>query len=46
MKQLDMATQTLPGYPVYIAGGSYWAVDPAKAKLVMASLYQGISWKW
>jgi hypothetical protein len=36
-----MLAQTLPGYPVMIDDVSYWAVDPAEAKLALGRLLNG-----
>ena len=36
-----MLAQTLPGYPVMIDDISYWAVDPAEAKLALGRLLNG-----
>lgn len=41
INNLNISTQTLPGHSVYINGGSYWAVDPARARLVLARLQNG-----
>lgn len=37
----NILTQTLPGRPVDIDGGSYWGVDPNEARKTMAMLFNG-----
>lgn len=37
----NFIAQTLPGRPLDINGGSYWGVDPAEAKQVLAKLFKG-----
>jgi len=37
----NMVAQTLPGRPIETEGGSYWGVDPAEAKQMVARLFEG-----
>ena len=37
----NIVAQTLPGRPLNIDGGSYWGVDPAEAKQMVAKLFNG-----
>jgi len=37
----NIITQTLPGRPVDINGGSYWGVDPSEARQMLARLFNG-----
>ncbi|OPY56458.1 MAG: Regulatory protein MsrR [Pelotomaculum sp. PtaU1.Bin035] len=37
----NIVAQTLPGRPVDINGGSYWGVDPAEARQMVARLFSG-----
>lgn len=37
----NIVAQTLPGRPIDIDGGSYWGVDPAEAKQLVANLFNG-----
>lgn len=37
----NIITQTLPGRPIEIDGGSYWGVDPSEARMTMAKLFNG-----
>jgi len=37
----NFVTQTLPGRPVDINGGSYWGVDPVEARQMLAKLFKG-----
>lgn len=41
MENGNFIAQTLPGRPLDINGGSYWGVDPAEAKQVLAKLFKG-----
>jgi len=41
LKDGNMIAQTLPGQPVTIGDGSYWAVDPNDAKVAVAKLFNG-----
>ncbi|MDD3654592.1 MAG: LCP family protein [Desulfotomaculaceae bacterium] len=41
LENANILTQTLPGRPVNINGGSYWGVDPSEAKQVVANLFKG-----
>jgi LCP family protein required for cell wall assembly len=43
LENLDLVTQTLPGYFLNLDGGSYWYVDPGQARRVMAELWEGRS---
>lgn len=42
-KNLDIVTQTLPGWFYDKDGISYWEVDPDKVKLVVQNLFRGIT---
>lgn len=37
----NIVTQTLPGRPMNINGGSYWGVDPTEARQMVARLFNG-----
>ncbi|OPX88056.1 MAG: putative transcriptional regulator YwtF [Pelotomaculum sp. PtaB.Bin104] len=37
----NIVTQTLPGRPVNINGGSYWGVNPSEARQVVTKLFNG-----
>lgn len=37
----NFVSQTLPGRPIEINGGSYWGVDPAEARQMLAKLFRG-----
>ncbi len=37
----NIVAQTLPGRPLDIGGDSYWGVDPAEAKQMVAKLFNG-----
>jgi len=37
----NFITQTLPGRPIDINGGSYWGVDPVEARQMLAKLFKG-----
>lgn len=37
----SIVTQTLPGRPININGGSYWGVDPDEARQMVANLFNG-----
>lgn len=39
--EYNMVAQTLPGRNITIDGGSYWGVDPAEAKQMVAKLFNG-----
>lgn len=44
LKSIDnytMVAQTLPGRNIDIGGGSYWGVDPAEARQMVAKLFNG-----
>ncbi|HOV80710.1 MAG TPA: LCP family protein [Bacillota bacterium] len=41
LEDANIVTQTLPGRPLDIDGGSYWGVDPAEARQMMARLLNG-----
>jgi len=37
----NIITQTLPGRPININGGSYWGVEPSEARQMLAKLFKG-----
>lgn len=37
----NIVSQTLPGRPIDVNGGSYWGVDPAEARQMVAQLFNG-----
>ncbi len=41
MEDGNIVTQTLPGRPIDVAGGSYWGVDPAEARQAVTTLFSG-----
>lgn len=41
IEDYNMVAQTLPGRNIEVSGGSYWGVDPAEAKQVVAKLFSG-----
>ncbi|MGQ9531468.1 MAG: LCP family glycopolymer transferase [Desulfotomaculales bacterium] len=43
LENVDLVTQTLPGYFLNLDGVSYWYVDPAQARQVVAELLAGRS---
>lgn len=43
MDDVQMVAATLPGYPLNINGGSYWYVDPSRARLAAAQLMDGVA---
>lgn len=40
-ENMDIVTQTLPGRAININGGSYWGVDPAETRLLVARFLKG-----
>ncbi|MBC7104373.1 MAG: LCP family protein [Firmicutes bacterium] len=43
LENMDLVTQTLPGYFLNLDGVSYWYVDPAKARQLLPELLEGRS---
>jgi LCP family protein required for cell wall assembly len=43
LENVDLVTQTLPGYFLNLDGVSYWYVDPGRARQVVAELMEGRS---
>lgn len=41
LENANIVTQTLPGRPLDIDGGSYWGVDPVEARQMVARLFNG-----